>query len=126
LPVGMLAIAFLPYSQGGVMLPGPQIRVNPTTNVGAASLKYAAMHEMGHVLGFLHPGSGKHLPNTSVDTDPADTASYATVMALIGPTRSTLSTDDVKSRDAVFRKITKTVNGRTVTVCPDGTDKVGF
>jgi hypothetical protein len=127
LPPDILAIAFLPFSRGGVMVPGPQIRVNPNTNLSAAALKYAAMHEMGHVLGFMHPGKGKHLPNTSVDTDPSDlTASYSTVMTLSGPNLSSLSTDDVKSRDAVFRKITKTVNGRRVTVCPDGTDKVGF
>jgi hypothetical protein len=127
LPEGVLAVGFLPFSRGGVMVPGPQIRVNPNVNVGAAGLKYAAMHEIGHVLGFMHPGKGQHLPNTSTDTDPSDaTASYSTVMTTSGPNLSSLSTDDVKSRDAVFRKITKTVNGRRVTVCPDGTDKVGF
>jgi hypothetical protein len=120
LPAGVLAVAFLPYVKQGVVLPGRELRVAPNPGVGAATLKHVAMHELGHVLGFHHPGSGNHVPGTSVDTDSTDAASYATVLALSGPTRSTLSSDDIASRDAMFRRFTRVVDGRTVTACPDG------
>jgi hypothetical protein len=120
LPAGVLSIAFLPYVKQGVVLPGREIRVAPNPGVGAAALKYAAMHELGHVLGFDHPGSGKQIPGTSVDTDPSNAASYATVLSLSGPIRSSLSSDDIASRNAIFRRFTRVVDGRSVTACPDG------
>jgi hypothetical protein len=120
LPAGTLAVAFMPYVKQSVVLPGRELRVAPNPNVGAATLKHVAMHELGHVLGFHHPGSGNHIPGTSVDTDSSDAASYATVLALAGPVRSSLSSDDLASRDAIFRRFTRVVDGREVTACPDG------
>lgn len=126
LPASVLAVAFLPASFQGVVLPGRELRVAPNPTVGAAALKYAAMHELGHVLGFHHPGSGNHIPGTSVDTDPSDASSYATVLSLAGPVRSTLSSDDIAARDAIFKRFTRVVNGSSVTACPDGVGKLVF
>jgi hypothetical protein len=126
LPAGVLAVAFLPSVSQGVVLPGRELRVAPNPGVGAAGLKHAAMHELGHVLGFHHPGSGNQIPGTSVDTDPSAAASYATVLALVGPNRSSLSSDDIASRDAIFRRFTRLVNGRSVTACPDGVGTLVF
>jgi hypothetical protein len=126
LPPGVLAVAFLPYTKQGVVVPGRELRVVPNPSSGAASLKHVAMHELGHVLGFHHPGSGNHIPGTSVDTDATDAASYPTVLALSGPVRSSLSSDDLAARDAIFRRFTRVVNGSQVTACPDGVATLVF
>lgn len=126
LPAGVLAVAMLPFSKNGVLLPGREIRVAANPGVSAAALKYAAMHELGHTLGFHHPGLGKHIPGTSVDTDATDASSYPTVLALSGPVRSSLTSDDIASRDAMFRRFTRMLNGRRVTACPDGVGTLVF
>lgn len=87
--------------------PETAIGVNPDYSSLSASEKLnTAIHELGHNLGFMHPGDGVLIPGTS--------SANAGVMPtpIPSPPVTSLSYDDIKSRDTHFQKI----DGK----CPDG------
>lgn len=77
------------------LLPGGKLRINPLgNNANAARKLKTALHELGHMLGFTHPGEGAHLRTTS-------RSNYSTVMrqgAIGGLVAGSLTTDDRRSR----------------------------
>jgi hypothetical protein len=129
LPATVTSVAYTPFKKNGVVLPGPKILVNPAF-ANPSALLYAALHDLGHILGYMHPASGTHIAGTKQDTLAGDHSSYSTVMSLAGPITGTLTGDDQKSRDLVFQRIPTQIvrNGQTVTVlqCPDGTQTSTF
>jgi hypothetical protein len=93
LPASMTSVAYTPIKKNGVVLPGPKILVNPAF-ANPSALLYAALHDLGHILGYMHPASGTHIAGTKQDTLAGDRSSYSSVMSLAGPITGTLSSDD--------------------------------
>ena len=74
------------------------------TNV--AFMRYVAMHELGHNLGFAHPRAGLHIPSTSSSSTGCSgdcIASYPTVMDY-SFSDTTTSSDDRKSARLRYKK----------------------
>jgi hypothetical protein len=87
-----------------VFAPG-DVRINPLFFSGGCGctwttnfLRKVAMHELGHVLGFMHPGSSPFdwVPGTELGTG------YATVMAQGCFEASALSSDDRESAAVIY------------------------
>ena len=57
LPGIATAVAYTPFKKDGVVLPGPKILVNPSFS-NESLLLFSALHNVGHILGFMHPGTG--------------------------------------------------------------------
>jgi hypothetical protein len=104
------AEASWPVTSGGVTGPGPTITVNNSTAPGAAtfSLENAtqqlkiAIHEIGHCLGFAHPGTGNHVSGTANNST---TPSYLTVMRQ-GPTEiDHLEEDDLLTASKFYEGV---------------------
>jgi hypothetical protein len=110
-----------------VALVGAGIRINSNASVTAAKAFHVATHELGHNLGFTHPGGGSHIGSTGG-------VGVATIMApeITNPPLAALTSDDLSSRNSIYRITTRRVpdqSGRgtvTLQVCPNGLDIVGF
>jgi hypothetical protein len=82
---GAWAAANFPQTSGGITRPGPNIWVNPGTAPGSAEFAAEnqtqqlkiAIHEVGHTLGFHHPGAGNHVASTANE---GSNPGYLTVM----------------------------------------------
>lgn len=102
--------------------PGDRIRVSTLTFLFSTNQRaYTALHEMGHTLGYMHPREGTHIAGTSSGT------SYASVMSTPLPSspRTTLSSDDITSRNKLFKQGYVTSGRTRVWRClNDGTVKL--
>jgi hypothetical protein len=90
--------------------PGTGIGVNPDFNGLSADAKLnTAIHELGHNLGFMHPGDGVLIPGTK-------TGNVGVMQTPLPSTPITsLSSDDIESRDIQYQKVDgKCPNGKTV------------
>jgi hypothetical protein len=81
-----------------------------------AGMRYLAMHELGHTLGFAHPRAGTLIPQTSSSSTTCGsggcTASYATVMDYDSSDTTTTADD----RNSARRRYKKYTQGR-LTAC---------
>lgn len=86
--------------------PGTRIRLNTNYSCGRPNIealspqlkRQVAMHELGHIIGFMHRGAGVHINGTL-------SGSYSTVMEanFSEPGLGALTADDIDARDTVFR-----------------------
>ncbi|HEX5660868.1 MAG TPA: M12 family metallo-peptidase [Polyangiales bacterium] len=91
------------------------MRSAPTGIAGCSSwtqswLRWTATHELGHAIGFEHPGTGTHISGTCTAPNSCPGgATYTTIMAPSAPLNpscvssiTTLQTDDLASVDAKY------------------------
>jgi hypothetical protein len=110
-----------------IIVPGGRIRINPNNALGVGEAFHIAVHELGHNLGFAHPGDGSHILRTGL-------AGVPTMMApvLPSPPLAALTEDDLSSRDSLYRIIERRVPDRSgrgevvIEACPNGNDIVPF
>jgi len=114
--------AFPQYANVGhgimLMVPGQEIRINEVVE-DPDEIAAVAVHELGHTLGFAHPGDGDHLSGTAFSIvrdcgqiqeflDESSTPVYETVMCTgIGP--EYLTDDDVMAAHTLFPPVTSGV-----------------
>jgi hypothetical protein len=108
------ALASTTLPQGGRV--GSSIEVNTDVTATAADARRAALHELGHALGFVHPGEGAHIGGTD-----GAVGTYATVMnPTVDRVSPSLTPDDLLSLQRLYAPTSQAefCNAVNLVICP--------